>query len=257
MSIMIFIYLWCFVSGNFSNKVICTFFMPVMTRNMVDLQDEILTKIEENFNYFKIAIIAEIREHVKQEVSEPLEKEVKKKKELLFLCVRNMWKFIRNKWISWRQAFCSVVVAERRRFFLTSSLPLIEILQNHFFRLHNCNNHATLKFHRDSQVDLHMNKASNFAEERRNRENHTKPCYRILEAARIQVSSDTDVNVLLSRKNYLRFWITYPTGRFCKENWIWNHKYQAALMKSSKRRIRYFARRLHCCRFPQIPQHVV
>ena len=48
----------------------------------------------------------------------------------------------------------SVVVAERRRFFLTSSIPLIEILQNHFFRLHNCNNHTTLKFHRDSQVDL-------------------------------------------------------------------------------------------------------
>ena len=64
--------------------------MPVMTRNMVDLQDEILTKIEENFNYFKIAIIAEIGEHVKQEVSEPLEKEIKKKKELLFLCFRNM-----------------------------------------------------------------------------------------------------------------------------------------------------------------------
>ena len=63
--------------------------MPVMTRNMVDLQDEILTKIEENFNYFKIAIIAEIRD-VKQEVSEPLEKEIKKKKELLFLCVRDM-----------------------------------------------------------------------------------------------------------------------------------------------------------------------
>ena len=79
----------------------------------------------------------------------------------------------------------SVVVAERRRVFLTSSLPLIEILQNYFFRLHNCNNHTTLKFHRDLQVDLNVNKASNFAEERRNRKNHTKPYDRILEAARI------------------------------------------------------------------------
>ena len=30
--------------------------MPVMTRNMVDLQDEILIKIDEKFNDFKIAI---------------------------------------------------------------------------------------------------------------------------------------------------------------------------------------------------------
>ena len=56
----------------------------------------------------------------------------------------------------------------------------------------------------DSQVDLYMNKASNLAEERRNRKNNTKPYDRILEVARIQVSSDTEVNVLLSRNNYLR-----------------------------------------------------
>ena len=30
--------------------------MPVMTRNMVDLQDEILIKIGEKFNDFKIVI---------------------------------------------------------------------------------------------------------------------------------------------------------------------------------------------------------
>ena len=103
---------------------------------------------------------------------------------------------------------CSVV-AERRCFFLTSSLLLTEILQNHFFRLHNCNNHTTLKFHMDSQVDLNMNKASNFDEKRRNHKNHTKPYNRILEATYIQVSSDTDVNILLSRNNYLCFGITY------------------------------------------------
>ena len=127
------------------------------------------------------------------------------------------------------------VVAERRRFFLTSFLRLIEILQNHFFRLHNYNKHTTLKFHSDSQVDLNMNKASNSAEECRNRKNHTKPYDRILEATRIQVSSETDENVLLSRNNpYLRFGITYPTGRFYKDNWLRNHRNQAALIKSPK-----------------------
>ena len=86
----------------------------------------------------------------------------------------------------------------------------------------------------DSQVDLYMNKASNLAKESRNRKNNTKPCDRILEVARIQVSSDTEVNVLLSRNNYLRFGITYPTGRFYKDNWVRNHKDQAALIKSSR-----------------------
>ena len=49
--------------------------MPVMTRNMVDLKDEILTKIDEKFNDFKI-------DQIKQEVSEALEKEIKKREEL-------------------------------------------------------------------------------------------------------------------------------------------------------------------------------
>ena len=48
--------------------------MPVMTRNMVDLKDEILAKLDEKFNDFKVAIIAEIRDQIKQEVSEALEK---------------------------------------------------------------------------------------------------------------------------------------------------------------------------------------
>ena len=38
--------------------------MPVMTRNMVDLNNEILTKIDQKFNDFKIAIIAEIRNQI-------------------------------------------------------------------------------------------------------------------------------------------------------------------------------------------------
>ena len=128
---------------------------------------------------------------------------------------------------------CNVVVAERSRFFLTSSLPLIEILQNHF-QLHNCNNHTTTKFHMDSQVDLNMNKASNFVENRRNRKNDTKPYDRILEAPPIQVYSNTGVNVLLSRNNYLLFGSTYPTSCFYKDNWFVNHKNEAALIKLSK-----------------------
>ena len=52
-----------------------------MTRSMFDLKDEVLTKIEEEFNDFKIAIITEIRDQIKQEVLEALEKEIKKKEE--------------------------------------------------------------------------------------------------------------------------------------------------------------------------------
>ena len=70
-----------------------------MTRNMFDLKDEVLTKIEEEFNDFKIAIITEIRDQIKQEVLEALEKEIKKRKSKnpLFLCFRNISKIIRNK----------------------------------------------------------------------------------------------------------------------------------------------------------------
>ena len=83
----------------------------------------------------------------------------------------------------------------------------------------------------DSQDDLNMTKASNFAE---NRKIHTKPDDRILETTPKQVSSVMDMNVLLTQNNYLRFGITYPTGRFYKDNWLENHKNQAALIKSSK-----------------------
>ena len=57
---MIFIHLWCFVSGNLNIKVICTFVMPVMTRDMVDLKDGILAQIYEKFNDFKITKITDI-----------------------------------------------------------------------------------------------------------------------------------------------------------------------------------------------------
>ena len=53
-----------------------------MTRNMADLKDEILTEVDEKFNDFKIAIIVELREQIKQKVSIALEKEIKKREEL-------------------------------------------------------------------------------------------------------------------------------------------------------------------------------
>ena len=74
---MIFIFLWCLVSGIF-NTITCTVAMPLMTRNMVNLEDDILKKIDEKCSDFKTAIIIEIREQTKQEVSVALEKEIKK-----------------------------------------------------------------------------------------------------------------------------------------------------------------------------------
>ena len=79
-----------------------------------------------------------------------------------------------------------------------------------------------------------MTKVSNFAENRRNHKIHTKTDDRILETAPKRVLSVMDMNVLLSQNKYLCFEITYPTGRFYKDNWLVNHKNQAALMKSSK-----------------------
>ena len=42
--------------------------MPVITRKMSDLKEEILAKIEEKFQDFKSSLIAEIREQIKKEV---------------------------------------------------------------------------------------------------------------------------------------------------------------------------------------------
>ena len=45
---------------------------------------------------------------------------------------------------------CECSGCREKTLLLRSSLPLIEILLNHFFRLHICNNHTKLKFHMDS-----------------------------------------------------------------------------------------------------------
>ena len=55
--------------------------MSVMTRNMVDLKDGILTKIDKKFNNFKITITVKLREQIPQEVSKALE-QTKKRNEL-------------------------------------------------------------------------------------------------------------------------------------------------------------------------------
>ena len=62
---------------NLDIKVTFTFVMPVMTRSMVDLKDEVLTKIGNKLNDFKITIIAELREQIKQ-VCKDLEKLLRK-----------------------------------------------------------------------------------------------------------------------------------------------------------------------------------
>ena len=47
------------------------------------MKDEILTKIDEKFNGFKIAIIAEILDEIKQDISEALENIIKKREEMV------------------------------------------------------------------------------------------------------------------------------------------------------------------------------
>ena len=58
------------------------FLMLVVSRNRFNLKNEISTKIDEKFNDFKIVIIAEIREQIKQQGGEALEKKIKKTEQL-------------------------------------------------------------------------------------------------------------------------------------------------------------------------------
>ena len=100
----------------------------------------------------------------------------------------------------------SVVVAERRRFFLMSFIPLIEILQNRFFQLYNCNNHTAINVDMDSQDNLNMTKVSNFTENRRNRKIHTKPDDRILEIFRYGYECPTITKQLPPFWDYPPYW---------------------------------------------------
>ena len=56
--------------------------MPVNTRKMDDLKDEILSKIDDKFSEFKLDILADFKQQSKIEVSEAFKNELKKREEL-------------------------------------------------------------------------------------------------------------------------------------------------------------------------------
>ena len=56
--------------------------MPVVTRKMTDLKEEILAKIDEEFNEIKIDFLTEIKEQIKNEVAAAINNEIKKREEL-------------------------------------------------------------------------------------------------------------------------------------------------------------------------------
>ena len=53
--------------------------LPAVTRKMADLKNEILTKIDETFREFKSNFINEIKVQIKNEVSEAIGVEIRKK----------------------------------------------------------------------------------------------------------------------------------------------------------------------------------
>ena len=56
--------------------------MPAVTRKMAALKDEILAKIDEKFREFKSDFITEIKDQIKNEVSETIGAEIRKREEL-------------------------------------------------------------------------------------------------------------------------------------------------------------------------------
>ena len=56
--------------------------MPVNTRKMGGMKDEILSKIDEKFYEFKLDILAELKEQSKIEVAEALKNELTIREEL-------------------------------------------------------------------------------------------------------------------------------------------------------------------------------
>ena len=52
--------------------------MPVVTRKMTDLKEEILAKIDEKFNELKNDFLTEIKEQIKNEVTATINNEMKK-----------------------------------------------------------------------------------------------------------------------------------------------------------------------------------
>ena len=56
--------------------------MPVNTRTMNDLKDEILSQIDDKFSEFKLDILAELKQQLKIEVAEAFKNELKIREEL-------------------------------------------------------------------------------------------------------------------------------------------------------------------------------
>ena len=56
--------------------------MPVNTRTMNDLKDEILSKIDDKFSEFKLDILAELKQQLKIEIAEVFKNELKIREEL-------------------------------------------------------------------------------------------------------------------------------------------------------------------------------
>ena len=56
--------------------------MPAATRKMTDLKNEILAKIDEKFREFKSDFINEIKDQIKNKVSEVIGVEIRKREEL-------------------------------------------------------------------------------------------------------------------------------------------------------------------------------
>ena len=56
--------------------------MPAATRKMTDLKNEILAKIDEKFREFKSDFINEIKDQIKNKVSEVIEVTIRKREEL-------------------------------------------------------------------------------------------------------------------------------------------------------------------------------
>ena len=56
--------------------------MPVVTRAMAALKDEILSKIHQKFNELTLEFLSELKDQIKKEVSEAIKTETKKREEL-------------------------------------------------------------------------------------------------------------------------------------------------------------------------------
>ena len=56
--------------------------MPAVTRKMADLKDGILLKIDKKFREFKYDSITEIKDQIKNEVTEAIGAEIRKREEL-------------------------------------------------------------------------------------------------------------------------------------------------------------------------------